>query len=255
VYILPFIEQDNIYKQWTFNSNSGYNLAANGAIIANIFIKPFRCPSSPVPDTFTRGGTGHVIMIDSYTGIAGSVVAGVTPAPTNIVSVGCCNGGGPQATENGILYAGSKTTLVGITDGTSNTWIIGEQSDHLRDANRTPITAGYTANCGNSGGLYGWPMGAAIGNNQAVSAWGDGRHFNCTSVRWPLNNTNNPVMSNSSATGTNNDVGTNFPLSSGHSGGVNIGLADGSIRFFSNSTSLTIISYYCTKAGGEVISE
>ncbi len=249
VYILPFIEQDNIFRQWQFSGNSGYQNTVNADLIRNITIKPFRCPSSPVPDTHTASGSGRVIMVTSYTGIAGSV-ANVTPAPTPIIAVGCCNGGGPTATDNGILYAGSKVTLVGITDGTSNTWLIGEDSDHLRDANRNPVTAGFSAGVGNSGGLYGWPMGAAHNPNGGQSGWGDGRHFNCTSVRWQLNQTG---FDSSSTNGTNNDVGTNFPLKSGHSGGVNIALADGSIRFFSNSTSLLVISFYCTRAGGEVI--
>jgi len=250
VYILPFIEQDNIFRRWTFNSHSGYANAANANLINTITIKGYRCPSSPVPERFNRGGAAASMMVDSYTGIAGSVVAGMTPAVTPIVAVGCCNGTGPQATDNGILHAGSKVTMVGITDGTSNTWLIGEQSDHLRDTNRQPVTAGFTAACGNSGGLYGWTMGAAHNTGGGAVGWGDGRHFNCTSVRWQINQTG---FANSSTTGTNNDVGTNFPLSSGHSGGVNIALAAGSIRFFTNSTTLAIISAYSTKAAGEVI--
>jgi len=260
VYILPFMEQDNIYKKWTLNSNSGYTNNANITLVRNIFIKPFRCPSSPVPDTMSRGGAAGPIMVDSYTGIAGSVfTSGVNPLPTPRIAVGCCNGSGPLATENGILFAGSKVTLVGITDGTSNTWMIGEQSDHVRDQNRNPITAGYTAGCGNSGGLYGWPMGAQhpVGRNQ--TGWGDGRHFNCTSVRYQINQTGLLTSGTRGDSGTaasrgmNNDVGTNFPLSSGHSGGCNIAMADGSIRFWSNSTSIPIISFSCTRNGGEVI--
>lgn len=47
-----------------------------------------------------------------------------------------------------------------------------------------------------------------------------------------------------------NDGGQNFPLNSGHGGGVNIAMADGSIRFFMNSLSLNAISYFWTKTGG-----
>jgi len=251
VYILPFIEQNAIAQQWVFNTHSGYtNATPNGAIIRNITIKPFRCPSSPVPDTFSRGGAGGVIMVDSYTGIAGSVMPSVTPAPLNVKNGTCCNGSGNLFTDNGVLYADSRVTLVGITDGTSNTWLIGEQSDHLRDANRAPVTAGYTALCGNSGGLYGWPMGASNPSGRTWNSGEDGRQFNCTSVRYLINQTG---FANDAATGTNNDVGANFPIMSGHSGGANVALGDGSIRFFSNSTSAAVISYYCTRAGGEVI--
>jgi prepilin-type processing-associated H-X9-DG protein len=177
------------------------------------------------------------------------VIAGITPAPTPIIAVGCCNGGGPLATENGILYAGSKVTLTSITDGTSNTILIGEQSDHLRDAANNPITAGYTAGYGNSGGLYGWTMGAGHNPGGTQVGWGDGRHFNCTSVRWMINQTG---LGNSASNGTNNDVGTNFPLMSAHSGGCNVAMADGSIKFLRSSTPLVTLSALCTKASGEV---
>jgi prepilin-type N-terminal cleavage/methylation domain-containing protein len=244
VYILPFIEQDNIYKLWQFNGNSGYVNANNANVIRNITIKTFRCPASPFPDTHTASGSGAVIMHTSYTGIAGSVIAG-----PNIFNGTCCNGSGNLVTDNGTLYAGSMVTLVGITDGTSNTWMIGEDSDHLRDANRVPVT-NFSSGVGSSAGLYGWPMGAAF-SGTGWSDGQDGRHFNCTSVRYGINQTG---FANSATTGTNNDSGNNFPLKANHSGGINVVNADGSVRFVSDSTALAVISAFCTRAGGEVSS-
>jgi prepilin-type N-terminal cleavage/methylation domain-containing protein/prepilin-type processing-associated H-X9-DG protein len=251
VYILPYIEQDNIFRSWQFNNNSGYTNAANITLINNIQIKPFRCPSSPVPDTAPRGGTGGPLQMTSYTGIAGSVAA-VTPTPTPIYSATCCGGTG-LTTDNGMLYGGSKVSMNGgISDGTSNTWLIGEQSDHVRNAARAPITAGYTGGVGNSSSLYGWPMGAAFSG----SGWAngqDGRNFNCTSVRYPINAVGIITAPGSpSDAGMHDDGGQNFPLNSAHSGGVNIAMGDGSIRFYSSSLSLAAISAYCTRAGGEV---
>jgi len=253
VYILPFIEQGNVYNAWVFNSQSGYTNGTNAATInpggVPLRIPGYRCPSSPVPEYSSFNGMGIRKMNVSYTGIAGSVMSGVTPAPTNVIAVGCCNGAGPLATDNGILNAGSMTKLTDITDGTSNTWMIGEQGNHLRDANGAAVTSGYTSGVGNSAGLYGWTMGAAHNSGGGQTGWGDGRHFNCTSVRYQINQIG---LTNSAGSGTNNDVGTNFPLSSGHSGGVNIVLGDGSVRFFSNSTSANAISALATKANGEV---
>jgi len=246
VYILPYIEQSTVYDKWVFSANSGYNNAANATLVSNLKIKPFRCPSSSVPEMFNRGGAAASIMNVSYTGIAGSAISpGVTTA------VGCCNGSGPLASQEGIFFAGSKVGFNAILDGTSNTWMIGEQSDHLRDANRQPVTSGYTAGCGNSGGLYGWIMGAAHPLNVNQVGWGDGRHFNCTTVRFSINQKG---FSNTAANGHNNDVGTNFPIMSSHPGGVNIGMADGSVRFFSNTLDINLIHRFCTRAGGEVVS-
>jgi prepilin-type N-terminal cleavage/methylation domain-containing protein len=249
VYILPFIEQSAIYNRWQFNNSSGYTNANNLNMVANMTIPAFRCPSSPVPDFMAaRGGHGVLLMNVSYTGIAGSVLVS-NPQTYNVA---CCNGAGPLASDNGVLFAGSRVGLAAITDGTSNTWMIGEQSDHLRDANRQPVTGGYTAGVGNSGGLYGWTMGAAHAPGGGQHNFGDGRHFNCTTVRFLINQVG---FSNTAANGHNNDVGTNFPINSGHPGGVIIALADGSNRFVANSTTAAVIHAMCTKSGGESLTD
>jgi prepilin-type N-terminal cleavage/methylation domain-containing protein len=252
VYILPQMEQTGLYDQWQFQSNSGYTNANNIDRAVQVTIPAYRCPSSPVPPRMTNRG-GHnptlKLMTVSYTGIAGSVIPGLTPAATPVYNATCCNGSGNLVTDNGILFSGSQTNFAAITDGTSNTWIIGEQSDHLRDANRQAVTGGYTAGYGNSGGLYGWTMGAAIGTTP-VSGWSDGRHFNCTSVRWRINQFG---FANNSTNGTNNDVGLNFPLSSKHPGGILVGYADGSNRFVSQTTALNVMHAMCTKDQGETL--
>jgi hypothetical protein len=247
VYILPYVEQKMIHDSWAFNTHSGFNNAANGLLTTSVWIPAFRCPSSSVPEYFTRGGTNTRMMVVSYTGIAGSAI---TQGGAGTYQQGCCNGGGSWASDLGVLHAGSKYNLGHITDGTSNTWMVGEQSDHVRDANGQPVTAGYTAGCGNSGGLYGWTMGAAHNIGGGQSGWGDGRHFNCTSVRWALNQIG---LTNSSANGTNNDSGANFPLNSLHPGGVLVCLADASTRFVSNAIPLSLIDALCTREKGEAI--
>jgi type II secretory pathway pseudopilin PulG len=251
VYILPYIEQNNIYSKWDFSSASGFTNANNGALINNVTIPSYRCPSSVVPDFYNWNSKN--IMHTSYTGIAGSAVS---PGSTGTYQQGCCNGGGSWAADNGVLFAGSKVGLSAITDGTSNTWMIGEQSDHLRDVNRQPITGGYASGVGNSSGIYGWTMGAQHNQGGQQSGWGDGRHFNCTAVRYQINkigfSSSDP---GSGSNGCNNDVGANFPLNSSHPGGVIISLADASNRFFSNGTDINIVGAYCTRNGGEVFAD
>jgi prepilin-type processing-associated H-X9-DG protein len=47
----------------------------------------------------------------------------------------------------------------------------------------------------------------------------------------------------------------NFPLNSGHTGGVNILFADGTVRFYTNSTPLNPTMWaLSTRAGGETVS-
>jgi len=262
VYILPYIEQSAIYNGWQFNSQSGYQNATNAALITGIKISPLRCPSSPVPDFQSgNGGNNAVKFNTSYSGIAGSVIV---PTASGVHAVNCCNGanGTSFGASNGLLIAGGMIKIESISDGTSNTWLIGEQSDHLRDAAGAPLTAGYTTGVGNSATLYGWTMGAAHNSLTTWAATGqDGRHFNCTAMRYQINQRGIIPTGTAGNTataqtaGVHNDAGTNFPLNSGHTGGVNVALADGSVRFFSNSTSLTTLHAFCTREGGDIITE
>jgi prepilin-type N-terminal cleavage/methylation domain-containing protein len=257
VYILPYIDQGNILTggtagtPWQFNNNSGYNNSNNGALINNVFIAVFRCPSSPVPKFWANNASNNARpMHVSYTGIAG---AGMNPSEAGVYANGCCNGNGGYYSQNGILYPGSQTELVQITDGSSNTWMVGEQSMHLLDANKNPITAGFNSGVGNSSGTYGWTMGAQIGNNQDLSSWGDRREYNCTAVRYSLNYygfTTANSGGNGSA-GVNNDVGPNFPLSSPHFNGVNVLFGDATVHFMTNDLPLTTIDALCTRANND----
>jgi len=252
VFLLPFIEQDNLHRKWEFNNNSGWLNANNKNLISTTTISVYRCPSTPLPPFATTNGYVANEMVGTYTGIAGSVITrsdGTIPSP-GPYSVACCNGSGGLATDNGVLYPGSMTTLAAVTDGLSNTWFVGEQGQHLRDVNGKPITANFTRGFGSSETIYGWSMGAAIRPGASPASFGDGRQFNCTSVRWKINQLG-PWTSADPAYGVNNDAGTNFPLSSGHSGGVNVLNGDGSVRFVRDSISLDIQSAMATKSGGE----
>jgi len=178
---------------------------------------------------------GAIQMFTSYTGVAGSSAElGQT-----------ISGGHGIAGAGGILYATSSVTMTGITDGTSNTIMVGEQSDHLRDVNNQPIPGGFGAIT--SQGPHGWTMGA--GGNQIGIAYGD-RTFNCSTTRWMINQRG---LGNNSGNGTHDNTGNNIPFSSGHSGGAMMGMGDGSVRFMRATTTLQMLQWFSTRAGGEVI--
>jgi prepilin-type N-terminal cleavage/methylation domain-containing protein len=139
VYLLPYIEQGAIFNKWQFNNSSGYTNANNIALVNNVTIPSYRCPSSPLPDMSPYSNTsGYLEMFSSYTGISGAT-------DTTIDSqVNTGNGNGPNS-GGGVLFPSSKIKLTGITDGTSNTMMVGEQSNHLLDANNQPVIGGFGA--------------------------------------------------------------------------------------------------------------
>ena len=207
-------------------------------------LKMYRCPSSPLPDFYANSyNNGSIEMFTSYTGNAGAAVGDSTAM--NMTE--CCNGSGPIAASGGMLYPQSQVTLGTVTaaDGLSNTIMVGEQSDHIRDAANAPVPGPYTALT--SQGPHGWTMGCA--NNGTVNGTINIRAFNCTTVRWQINQRG---LGDSAANGTNNNTGTNHPFSSGHTNGAMMLMGDGSVRFLTASTPVAILQAMATRAGGEV---
>jgi len=245
VYILPYIEQDAIHARWVYSGSSGYTNGTNMPLVHNITIKVYRCPSSPLPAFYnSSNNAGSIQMLSSYTGIAGSTdgSTGSTIYPVTSGNAGLVSG-------SGILFANSQVTLTSITDGTSNTIMVGEQSNHLRDANNAVITGGFTAIT--SQGPHGWTMGAGgTGSGTAYNAGGDNRHFNCTTIRYTINQIG---FSNSCAAGTCDNTGVNIPLSSNHTGGAMSLFGDGSVRFLSNSVTLATLLALGGRNDGQII--
>jgi len=243
IYILPFVEQNAIFQQWQFNNNSGYvNTSPNVTLVNNLTIPAYRCPSSPIPDYYASSNNqGSIEMMSSYTGIAGAIQTPILP--NNYQDPNGSGGNGGNA-ASAYLFARSKQNLSKIVDGTSNSIMVGEQSDHLRDAQNLPIPGAYTAIT--SQGPHGWTMGCAC-NNGTGTQWTD-RTFNCTTVAYMINQRG---LSNSGGTGQN--TGNNIPLSSAHPGGCNAALGDASTRFISAVTTLnTLLQLSCGNDGNVV---
>ncbi len=236
VYILPQMEQGPLFQRWVFTGNSGYTNANNMPLVNRLTIPTYRCPSSPLPDFYaTAGNNGNFLMFTSYFGVAGSTL--------DTTHNNAANG---LASGSGTLFANSGVTLVGITDGTSNTILVGEQSDHMRDANNQPYTIAYGAIT--SQGPHGWTMG---GNTVNIGTAFTERTFNCTTTRWEINRRG---LGDSAANGTNNNTGRNIPFTSAHTGGANMLFADGSVSFLRDSTQLATLQRLSSRNDGVTVS-
>jgi len=245
VHLLAYIEQTAVLSRWQFSGQSGWQVANNNATIKGLTIGIYRCPSTSLPElnpySATLPGAGGVgIMYTSYVAISGSVTdAGVLTYKTNIVST------------QGIMYGNSKVKMADIVDGTSNTIMVGEQSNHLRDANNQIILGatygGASPIAVTSAGPDGWIQGCVInvptgnvGNADVV--------YNCNTVRYQINQ----IGMKLNAGGCHDNVGNNIPLSSMHTGGCNLLFGDGSVRFWSNGTALTTLYAAASRTVGQV---
>jgi prepilin-type N-terminal cleavage/methylation domain-containing protein len=248
VYILPYIDQAPIYSRWVFDgTSSGYTNANNMPLINGLVIAPYRCPSSSVPERYTNmaNGGGWNEMFTSYTGTAGAYS---TVAPTNVVpfTTVATHGSGVNS-GSGLLFANSKTNMKDCTDGTTNTFIVHEESDFLRGANNVPVNGSWGPIT--SQGPHGWAMGT--GNANVGSAYAD-RTFNCSTVRYAINARN---MTNNGAAGTNDNTGTNIPISSQHVGGAHVLLTDGSVRFLAENLDFHTLMRLAVANDGQVIGD
>lgn len=214
MYLLPSIEQDNLRKGLDFTVREYGNCNGPNSVGAQV-VKIFICPSDPLPNlvsTYTTGGVTYYFGMNSYLG----------------------NGGTRSwfldfnYSVDGIFHLNSRTTITGITDGTSNTFLAGER--YHKDPAYTNIAT-----------LGGW----AWSNYQAVQ--------DCIgSTRVPVNYLC-PAGSNPNSFLVADPRVCAF--GSGHTNGANFAFCDGSVRFLTmaNTGDLPVLQALSTRAGGEVV--
>lgn len=258
--ILPYIDQAPVYNQITFSgTHHGWTCCgdaagtANGAVMARASITAAICPSSPMMPKRDTGGA--VTTIAQYYGISGPATGNGYTNPTNkqITCCGCC--GGEQATgvfsSSGTFAIAESFGFKDMVDGTSNTMAVGEASNFVYSAD--PATGGTRTRQIN--GAHGIMMGSP--HPVTIDVWGGGglmdRPFNLTTVRY---SPNAPVIDNHpNWPGIGDNFGSNNPLNSAHTGGVQILLNDGSARFLSDNVDMLTLKHLCARNDGKVLGE
>ena len=249
VYILPFIEQDSLFRKWQFSGNSGAFNSNNNTVASGVVIKTFICPSSPLP---IGPATRHTALFaGNYVGISGAVhtIPGLTETRYNVLpSAG-------EVSAGGAMIPNGQLTFASISDGTSNTMAISEHSNFLT------AKSGVQQDCRPTQ-PWGWILGVKSpgGPPNFDNGGGDNREPGLTTIRYTINYTPAAGWAND-ITGTGVGVGTytadcvgaNIPLNSTHSGGVNAVYCDGSVRFVADSTPLNVLAMIATRDDGQVI--
>jgi prepilin-type processing-associated H-X9-DG protein len=134
VYILPFIEQANLYSAIKFTED--YSGPTNSAVL-NVPVPVYQCPASSATESVGGPLPGKAIH---YYGVLGPK-GGLWPKTGQPYPFTPTAQGG-WSMAYGVLGINSKTKIADIIDGTSNTLLLGEIS--YKDANSfRPWSAGW----------------------------------------------------------------------------------------------------------------
>jgi prepilin-type N-terminal cleavage/methylation domain-containing protein len=149
-YLLPYIEQDNIFRQ---ANGHAFNVRTNK-------VKTFACPTDPT----NPGGefSGEAVA----TNVARLSVGGVAYGATTYA----INGQVAAATSTNTYFNKGSMSLLGITDGTSNTVLFGERMAWCTgpDFPNPGVTPNLTT------GSFTYSIWARGPRTTAASPWADG---------------------------------------------------------------------------------
>ena len=261
--VLPYVEEAALMQNYDLSRNWWENQdgsAPNGGTagvldegatgnraLARAMLPVLQCPSSLFPnriqdkienprktgacgDYFLVAGTGT--NFNAAAGLpAGTVAAG--PGPT-LEWKNC----GATATR-------PRSTMAKITDGLSKTILLAEcagREDVWRERTRYAANADQAAGAGCARA-----QGGAWATNDNPYGFGEKATGWCTSGP-----TAGPIPTSLMRVNGSNENG--WLMYSFHSTGANLAMADGSVRFVSEETSVQLLGQLATRAGGESVS-
>lgn len=251
-YILPYIEESQLYSTLDLSQGSGFGTASigNRQKISKVFISTWWCTSAPFPKAASfQGWGGGNIMAATYTAVSGAVdglIPGFQETRTRTGSGGTTGG---IVSGGGALIPNGQLRLSHLLDGSSKTVAVSEQADYLVSTNgsRQPWRAGYE---------IGWMGGC--GDSKLLPSYvraggADNRTLNQSTIRYPLNKKTGWATGTGDCAGTGvcKDQGANIPLNSAHTAGVNAVFCDGSVRFFADSMSVAALARAATRDDGQ----
>ncbi len=257
VYILPYFEQDNLYRQTSFIlttfwmgsgfGNGGTTPSAenkNWSFYKNKRFEIMQCPSStlwPVSNDTVSGDIGF--QRPFYSCILGSA-RHITTFPNGSQNRGPISDGGVIALRGGVRHSG-------ITDGTSNTVMVGEQSGRVPGADQPSMGPGDAR----SDVGRGFQMGTShVGKPKgpgSMEANAECTHANCqrcyntTTVLYPMN-------PRSYLFRYMGPLSCGSPITSAHPGGAHLLFADGHVAFVNDAIDLLTLQRMVDRNEGDV---
>jgi prepilin-type N-terminal cleavage/methylation domain-containing protein len=258
VFILPYVEQAPLHSQYQQGTNKWideWEAALNpaGNFIASSIIPAYLCPSDVGGETnpdltpLVIQSAGGQVGKSNYVALAGAGNGGSDDAvivrdesPNSSIMQDLND---PQFSQIwGVFGKNSKTSFGEISDGSSNTFFLGERAtrsyiDSGRASNQDGNIGAVWAGVTNSNSEY--PRNANQGNLSPSKDWSVfGHMFSENAFNWSINGADTP-----------RGVGSSF-----HTGGSNFILGDGSTRFVSQDLNIGVLADLVRLSDGNVVS-
>jgi prepilin-type N-terminal cleavage/methylation domain-containing protein/prepilin-type processing-associated H-X9-DG protein len=264
VLILPYIEQDNLFKQanvqgylasaFTMGTTPAYGSVNNSwRSVGSVDINTFKCPSDPSNQQhytdarsnpasgsgWARGNYGVTASAQDYDHMASGTTKKYTLLGTVIVA-------------SAMMSANYGARPQEVTDGLANTIMLAE------------LRAGKTAVDPRGTWAIGLPSCSIVNagrdntnptpNNNLGDASAAGKYSFGDELQWCTSTYANPTQGSTDGMGCyGNSLMTSGQSRSLHIGGVNVTMGDGSVRFLKNSVDQVTWNELISKADGLVI--
>lgn len=245
-YLLPYIEQNNLYDTMDRRIPKANRAATPDGGLAASVVQTFKCPSDQLPDTpipYPSSGTPS----EYYGGTSYRANGGERPIfATRATNDGMFMAVGPAARKASTAPIGIEVTIASVLDGTSNTILFGEF--HHYDPNFDSFTdAGW-----NSGSkIVGWsrwyPAGGDVGLGNIMGGAFAPINFR---IPWAYGEPGAPTSQSAWYIWQDQRLSA---FGSGHPQGANFAFTDGSTRYMSSTLAQNVLRLMCERSDGEVI--
>lgn len=228
LYILPYLEQTNLYKEYNFTVPFFVNVpnVSKNQDITNTKIKMFNCPSAPKREPYS-----YTFIFPPNPPVTWQAHASDYSPIARISQFASSYSGFPVTDPQGPLDAFKRTPIAEINDGTSTTILIAEIAgkNNLWQAGQKKSAIVDIQHAG-QGGWNDATSGGTVFN---------GSSFDGTAYPGPC------------GVNCSNEHG----LYSFHMQGANCVMVDGSVKFLRQSTNAAIIAAYITRNNKESITD
>lgn len=237
VMTLPFIEQNNLFSQFVFTQGS-WNQQNRITVVKGVVIPALQCPSAPQESLFSAFDPANeaTVRTSHYHAVLGPIGPNTSVTPTaqyrflgTVAALGNSNFG-PVATQGAFgttrqvsatVFASGNNPIGSMTDGTSNTLMLGEFS-----------WKGYAVN------------GAFLWRPFTRGWYADARG----TLMYLAKNVNYPINFNVAIPWNDATFG------SMHTGGAQFVYGDGSVHFVTQNIDMAIYRAAASRDGGESVS-